>query len=45
VQRIYDKYKSIEPLVELTPDQISSDLKIKNELAQEIQSLTKEIYN
>ena len=45
VQRIYDKYKSVEPLTKLSSDQISSDLKIKNELAQEIQSLTKEIYN
>ena len=45
VQRIYDKYKSVEPLTKLSSDKISSDLKIKNELAQEIQSLTKEIYN
>ena len=45
VQRIYDQYKSIKPLAELTPDQISLDLKIKIELAQEIHSLTKEIYN
>ena len=37
VQRIYDQYKSIKPLAELTPDQISLDLKIKIELAQEIQ--------
>jgi len=45
VQRIYDKYNSIEPLAQLSPDQISADLKIKTELAKEIQSLTKEIYN
>ena len=45
VEKIYSKYNSIKPLAELSIDQISTDLKIKSELAQAIQSLTKEIYN
>ena len=45
VQKIYEKYTSLRSLVELSAQDISKDLNIKLELAKEIQSLTKELYN
>ena len=45
VQKIYEKYASLRSLVELSAQDISKDLNIKLELAKEIQTLTKELYN
>ena len=45
IKNIYQEYRSLRSLVELSPLQISKDLGIKLELAKEIQSLTKEFYN
>ena len=45
VQKIYEKYASLRSLVELSARDISKDLNIKLELAKEIQTLTKELYN
>ncbi len=45
VENIYNKYQSLRPLANLSIDKISKDLGIKPEVAKEIQSHTKEIYN
>ncbi len=45
VQKIYQKYSSLTLLVKLPAMKIAEDLGIKLELAKEIQSLTKELYN
>jgi Nuclease subunit of the excinuclease complex len=45
VQKIYQKYTSLRSLAELSDLKISKDLSIKLELAKEIQSLIKELYN
>ena len=44
-KRIYEKYTSLKSLLELTDSQISETLSIKLELAKEIQSHIKELYN
>jgi len=45
VQKIYQKYTSLRSLARLPDLKISKDLNIKLELAKEIQSLIKELYN
>ncbi len=45
IQRIYEKYTSLKSLLKLTDLQISETLSIKLELAKEIQSHIKELYN
>tara|TARA_Y100000816_G_C25923333_1_gene481482 strand:- start:293 stop:805 length:513 start_codon:yes stop_codon:yes gene_type:complete len=45
IKNIYQEYRSLRSLIELSPLQISKDLGIKLELVKEIQSLTKEFYN
>ena len=45
VEKIYNKYQSLRPLANLSIDKISKDLGVKPEVAKEIQSHTKEIYN
>tara|TARA_Y100001934_G_C12339213_1_gene769260 strand:- start:21 stop:1766 length:1746 start_codon:yes stop_codon:yes gene_type:complete len=45
VQKIYQKYTSLRSLARLSDLKISKDLNIKLELAKEIQSLIKELYN